>query len=127
MKRINKGRAVITLLAIALVVVSQAQTVAIADPTQGQSLQQQQKDDAACQAWAKNTIGTDPAAVVSDGVAPLRRAQFACMERLGYTIRQKRAAIKPIGYFSFEVFFLLSSAALAGYFDGSKGCTWRMS
>lgn len=128
MKRINKGRAVIVLFAIALVVVSQAQTVPIADPTQGQSPQQQQQDDKACQTRSKNTTGIGPVAVApvpsgsiaSNGIDTVHRTYFACMEGLGYTIRQKRVVMKPAGHLAFEVFFLLPTAALVGYFGNLK-------
>ena len=55
---------VINLLTLALAAPAAAQKP-IVYPAKGQSAAQQQKDDAECYAWAKQTTGIDPAAVAS--------------------------------------------------------------
>jgi hypothetical protein len=53
-----------TLAAISFVA-GQAQAKPIIYPAQGQSPQQQQKDEGECYVWAKNSTGIDPAAVAA--------------------------------------------------------------
>jgi hypothetical protein len=60
-------RALQIIIGVALVsmtALAQAQKP-IVYPAKGQTLQQQQKDDAECYAWAKQTTGIDPAVVAS--------------------------------------------------------------
>ena len=63
-----------------------AQQKPIAYPAKGQSAEQQSKDDAECNGWAKQTTGIDPAALAS-APPPQQGSSVGGGERLGGAAR----------------------------------------
>jgi hypothetical protein len=60
-----KTRILVVLLVMSVLAAPAVAQKPIAYPAKGQNSAQQQKDDAECYAWAKQTTGIDPAAVAS--------------------------------------------------------------
>lgn len=86
MNGIRKSHLLLVALLSAVVVLGEAQAAPIAYPANGQSLQEQKRDDRDCYHWARGATGKDPAALAA-APAPQPQPAVGGGERVGGAIR----------------------------------------